>query len=58
MTRFLLLSRLLTVAVLALASLLGVAAAQSGPVGAPEGRWRAQLHRVPLDGPEGGQADR
>ena len=53
MTRFLLLSRVLTAAALALVSLSAVATAQSGPVGAPEGRWRAQLHRVPLDG--GGQ---
>jgi dienelactone hydrolase len=26
-----------------------LAAAQPGPVGAPEGRWRAQVHRVPFD---------
>ena len=53
MTRFILLSRLLAVAVLALAGLSAVAAAQSGPVGAPEGRLRAQLHRVPLDAASG-----
>jgi dienelactone hydrolase len=52
MTRFLLLSRLLAVAVLALV-LPEAAAAQSGPVGSPEGRWRGQLHRVPFD-PAGG----
>ncbi len=40
---------LLHAAALALALLPAAAAAQPGPVGAPEGRWRAQVHRVPFD---------
>jgi dienelactone hydrolase len=49
MTRCFRVSRLLAVALLALVCLPAAAAAQSGPVGSPEGRWRAQLHRVPFD---------
>jgi dienelactone hydrolase len=48
MTRLARVSRLLTVALLALVCLSAAAGAQSGPVGAPEGRWRAQLHYVPF----------
>jgi dienelactone hydrolase len=50
MPRFVLLPRLRAAVIgLAFLAVPALAAAQSGPVGAPEGRWRAQVHRVPFD---------
>jgi len=37
----------------ALLLLPAAAAAQPGPVDPPDGRWRAQVHRVPFDAPDG-----
>jgi dienelactone hydrolase len=49
MPSFLAFSRLRILAMLVLVLVPSVAAAQAGPIGAPEGRWRAQLYNVPFD---------